>query len=293
MQGKEQVLSRLKEDVLLRGLSKNTLESYTRSARVFLEYCRRPVDQLNEYDIRNFLSYLIKEKKVSSGTVNSYSAAIRFLFAVTLNRTLNYLQIPRQKKHKSYPEVLSRQEVHSIIESCQNIKHKAMLMVIYSAGLRVSEAAALKVQHIQGRSKRIFVDCGKGGKDRYTLLSEVCLNVLRAYWKEYRPKHPEGWLFLGTYHVTHITSAGISVAFNEAVKRAKITKNVSVHSLRHAFATHLLEDGATLLQVKELLGHQSIQSTTIYLHLADLNSELKSPLDNSSLFCSQGIDANG
>ena len=293
MNNKEETLHRLQEDIRLRGLSQNTLESYTLHARIFLEYCNRPAEQLDADDIRNFLFYLINEKKASCGTVNSYSAAIRFLFAVTLNRTLNYLQIPRQKKRKALPEVLTRDEVISIIESCENIKHKAMLMVVYSAGLRVSEAASLKIQHIDSKEMRLFVDYGKGGKDRYTLLSEACLDVLREYWKAYRPKHPEGWLFLGTYKVSHITSRGISFAFNEAVKRAHITKNVSIHSLRHAFATHLLEDGATLLEIKELLGHSSIQSTTIYLHLANITSGLKSPLDNLPAYEHSLVSSHG
>jgi integrase/recombinase XerD len=285
MDNKEQVLSRLKEDILLRGLSKNTLESYTVHARIFLEYCDRPVEQIDVEDIRSFLWHLLHEKKSSPGTVNSYSGAIRFLFAVTLNRTLNYLQIPRLKKRKTLPEVLTREEVFSIIDHCPNLKHKAMLMVIYSSGLRVSEAAALKIQHIDSKTMRVFVQCGKGGKDRYTLLSEACLHVLRDYWKMYRPRHQEGWLFLGTYDITHITSAGIKHAFYQAVKRANITKDVSTHTLRHSFATHLLEDGATILQIKELLGHANIHSTTIYLHLANITAGLKSPLDNLPVFC--------
>lgn len=285
MDNKEQVLSRLREDILLRGLSKNTLESYTMHVRIFLEYCNRPVEQLDVEDIRNFLWHLLHEKKSSPGTVNSYSGAIRFLFAVTLNRTLNYLQIPRLKKRKTLPEVLSREEVFSIIEHCPNLKHKAMLAVVYSSGLRVSEAAALKIQHIDSKMMRVFVQCGKGGKDRYTLLSEACLYALREYWKKYRPRHREGWLFLGTYDITHITSDGIEYAFKKAVKRTNITKDVSIHTLRHSFATHLLEDGATLLQIKELLGHANIQSTTIYLHLANITAGLKSPLDNLPIFC--------
>jgi site-specific recombinase XerD len=292
MESQEQTLLRMKEDILLRGLSKNTLESYTISARIFLEYCNRPAEQLNEHDIRNFLWYLIDEKKVSPGTVNTYSAAIRFLFAVTLNRTLNYLQIPRQKKRHTLPEVLTREDVFSIIDSCNNIKHKAMLMVVYSSGLRVSEAAALKIQNIDSKNMRVFVDCGKGGKDRFTVLSTSCLGVLREYWKTYRPKHPEGWLFLGTFNVSPITSRGIMSAFNEALKRTNITKHVSIHTLRHSFATHLLEDGATLLQIKELLGHSSIQSTTVYLHLANLTSDIKSPLDNSPAYCGLEIPSN-
>ena len=283
MDEQKQVLRRLAEDIRLRGLSSNTLESYTTHARIFLEFSGdRPIEQLNAEDIRRFLLHLIHEKKVSPGTVNVYSAAIRFLFAVTLNRTLNYLQIPRQKKRKTLPEVLTRSEVHSILEGCQNIKHKAMLTVVYSSGLRVSEAAALKIQHIDSKNMRLFVQNGKGGKDRYTLLSDACLNVLREYWKEYRPRHPEGWLFLGTYNVTHITSAAIEDAFTKAVQRAHITKQASIHTLRHSFATHLLEDGATLLQIKSLLGHASVQSTTIYLHLANMPSGIVSPLDNHS-----------
>jgi len=121
MENNEQILLRMKEDIILRGLSKNTLDSYILNARIFLEYCNRPTKQLNEHDIRTFLLYLINEKKSSPGTVNCYSAAIRFLFAVTFNRTLNYLQIPRQKKHKTFPEILTREEVFSIIESCTNI----------------------------------------------------------------------------------------------------------------------------------------------------------------------------
>ena len=155
MKDKEQVLLRMKEDIQLRGLSENTMVSYMLNARIFLEYCNRPVEQLNEHDIRNFLFYLMKEKKVKPQTVNTYSAAIRFLFAVTLNRTLNYLQILRQKRRKTLPEVLMREEVTSIIDSCLNIKHKAMLMVAYSSGLRVSEVAALKMQHIDSCLKMV------------------------------------------------------------------------------------------------------------------------------------------
>lgn len=282
MNDQEQVLSRMTEDIRLRGLSSNTLESYTSHARIFLEFSHRPVEQLDVEDIRQFLSYLMHEKNASPGTVNVYSSAIRFLFAVTLNRTLNYLQIPRQKKRKTLPEVLTREEVCSIMDNCHNTKHKAMLMLVYGSGLRVSEAAAIKTQHIDSKTMRVFVQGGKGGKDRYTLLSDTCLLALRDYWKVYRPKHAEDWLFLGTYQVSHITSDAVSVAFNEAVKRAHITKHVSIHTLRHSFATHLLEDGATLLQIKELLGHATIQSTTVYLHLANVTSGLMSPLDTGS-----------
>ncbi len=285
MKSNEQVLLRLKEDILLRGLSKNTSESYLLNARIFLKFCQRPAEQLDEQDIRKYLNYLLHEKKLAPSSINIHSAAIRFLFAVTLNKTLNYLQIPRQKKHKKLPEILTRKEVFAIINSCKNSKHKSMLSLGYGSGLRVSEIAALKVKHIDSASMRILVENGKGGKDRYSLLSKTCLNVLRQYWLQYRPSHPDGWLFLGTYQVGHISSRGVEYSFKTAVKRVMIDKNVSIHSLRHAFATHLLEDGATLLQVKELLGHSSIQSTTIYLHLANLTADLNSPFDHELAAC--------
>jgi len=276
----EQIVSKLQEDLVLRGLALRTQQSYVWCVRNFLAYCNRPVEQLEAEDIRHFLLHLIHEKKLATKTINLHNAAIRFLFAVTLDRTLNYLQVPRMKIQKKLPVLLSREEVFSLFEHCPNLKHKAMLMVIYGAGLRVSEAAALKVHHIDSKVMRVLVACGKGGKARYTLLSENCLLELRKYWRAYRPQHPEGWLFPGKSKVTHVTSKSIRDVFNKARRRAGITKPVSVHSLRHAFATHLLEDGATLLQVKALLGHANIQTTTIYLHLANLTAGLKSPLDH-------------
>lgn len=279
MDNQEHVLQRMTEDIRLRGLSPRTLESYTSNARAFLTFSHRPVAQLGAEEIRRFLSYLIEEKKASPSTVNVYSAAIRFLFAVTLNRTLNYLQIPRQKKHKALPEVLTRHEVSALLENCHNLKHKAMLMLVYSAGLRVSEAAAIKTAHIDSKAMRVFVQGGKGNKDRYTLLSNTCLHALRDYWRAYRPNDPQGWLFVGADLTSHVSVASIQTAFNDAVKRTSLTKHVSIHTLRHSFATHLLEDGATLLQIKELLGHASIQSTTVYLHVANGTASLTSPLD--------------
>jgi len=162
-----------------------------------------------------------------------------------------------------------------------------MLMLVYSAGLRVSEVAAIKTSHIDSQAMRVFVEGGKGNKDRYTLLSNTCLHALRDYWRAYRPHHPQGWLFVGTHPTSHITVSTIQTAFYDAVKKASVTKRVSVHTLRHSFATHLLEDGATLLQIKELLGHASIQSTTVYLHVANTTRGLTSPLDR---WCSQGAE---
>ncbi len=275
----EAVLARMQEDLVLRGLSVNTLDSYLRSVRIFLAFTGQPIDLLDTPHIRQFLTHLIREKHVAPATVNTYSAAIRFLFAVTLDRSLNYLQIPRQKAPKVLPAVLSRAEIAAVLAHCANIKHQALLTLIYGSGLRVSEAATMKVAAIDSAAGRVFVAAGKGHKDRYTVLSQTSLTVLRDYWRAYRPHHPDHWLFPSSARAGHITADGIQWIFARAVQRAQITPSVSIHTLRHCFATHLLEDGATLLQIKELLGHASIQSTTVYLHLAHLTAHVHSPLD--------------
>jgi site-specific recombinase XerD len=198
---------------------------------------------------------------------------------VTLNRTINYLQFPRFKKCKTLPELLSREEAQRLIQNCPNLKHKSFFLLAYGGGLRVSEIASLRVKDIDSGSMRVFVCGGKGKKDRYTLLSGECLCTLREYWSVYRPRHPEGWLFLDHCKRKRITTAGIASAFEKWVECLGITKNVSMHSLRHAFATHLLEDGATIFQIKELLGHASLNSTAVYLHLANTTAGVVSPAD--------------
>ena len=274
----QQYLNRMATDMQLRGMSGNTLDVYIRYVGKFLEHCGKEGSVLNENDARSFLINLVGEGKVSEGTVNMYNSAIRFFFAVTLNRTLNYLQLPRFKRHKTLPEILTREETQQLIHSCLNIKHKAFFLLAYGGGLRVSEIAALRTKDIDSKSMRIFIRGGKGGKDRYTILSNECLCTLRKYWSAYRPKHPDGWLFLGAKG-TRITPDAAANAFYVWIERLGITKNVSIHSLRHGFASHLLEDGATIFQIKELLGHASLNSTAVYLHLANTTNGVISPAD--------------
>lgn len=275
----EQALRRLQADIQLRGMAASTLKSYMTHLRLFLAQCGKPVEELDEMDVRVFLRRLIVEKKLAPSTVNGYSAAIRFFFAVTLNRNMNYLQIPRVKKPKKLPEILSRDEVSELIAHCGNLKHRALLLTAYGSGLRVSELASLKVTDIDSKAMRILVRGGKGQKDRYTILSQASLSTLRKYWLKYRPKSPEGYLFPGMKNVGHITVDAINRAVTLAANRAGIKKHISPHTLRHCFATHLLEDGLSLFQIKALLGHASLSSTTVYLHLADTTSDVVSPAD--------------
>ena len=236
-------------------------------------------EELDESDARAYLIRLLQESKVGPGTINLQNAAIRFFFAVTLNRTMNYLQLPRFKRAKTLPEVPTREEVQRLICDCTNLKHKAFFLVAYGGGLRLSEIAALRIKDIDSKSMRIFVRGGKGNKDRFTILSNECLCVLREYWSVYRPKHPEGWLFLGQGRHSHVSDRTIAKAFGVWIERMGIKKKLSMHSLRHAFATHLLEDGATIFQIKELLGHASLSSTALYLHIANTTAGVVSPAD--------------
>ena len=256
----EQAIQRMWEDIRFRNLSNSTYKNYTRN-------------------IRNFLHYLIDEKKYAPTTVNQSSAAIRFFFAVSLNRPMNYLQIPLMKVPKTLPDVLTREEVSSLIRACTNTKHQALLLLAYGSGLRSGEIETLRVKDIDSKEMRIFVKGGKNKRDRYTLLSQTTLEALRTYWKDYRPNSPEGWLFPGFRNIGHLTRAAIALAFDTCVKRTGITKEVSPHSLRHAFATHLLEDGVELIKIKELLGHHRISSTMVYLHLSNTTKGIVSPAD--------------
>lgn len=271
-------LKQLHQDMEMRAFSWNTQRTYSMAVRNFLNFCDKPVSDLDERDVRNYTLHLMGSD-LSKSTINLYQASVRFFFGVTLNRHLNYLQMPRLKEDKSLPEILSREEMSALMSVCGNSKHKAMFALAYGSGLRVSEICALRVQDIDSACMRVFVHSGKGKKDRYTLLSQVGLELLRDYWCEYRPHHPDGYLFPGSKNVGCVTESTVNAALKKWLAVANISKKVSIHSLRHSFATHLLEDGADLYTIKELMGHSSLSSTTLYLHLANVGGAVSSPLD--------------
>ncbi len=271
-------LRKLYQDMQLRAYSEHTQDVYGRAVRKFLKYSRKSVEMLDEQDVRKYTLHLMSGS-LSKSSINTYQAAIRFFLGVTLNRSMNYLQMPRLKEDATLPEVLSRQEISQLLERCENTKHRAMFALAYGSGLRVSEICALRVQDIDSKQMRVFVCGGKGKKDRYTILSQQGLVYLREYWREFRPNHPEGLLFPGWKNLSRITDKAINQALKKWLTAAGISKNISMHSLRHAFATHLLEDGTDILTIKELLGHSSISSTTVYLHLANVGTGVVSPVD--------------
>lgn len=275
---KEEVLAKLKFDVELRGLSKNTQDEYYSRVKNYQNYFDKPATELSVEDIRQFLHYLTTEKKLVSASVNTYNSALRFLYGVSLNITLNIKQIPRHRKQRKFPDILTQEEIQILFNACDNLRDKCILMTIYGAGLRISEVASLKVSDIHSNKMQLFIRNAKGSKDRYALLSQANLEMLRAYWKAYRPKE---WLFYSRNHTgTHLTTKAVQNIFHKYINKAKITKNVTAHSLRHSFATHLLESGTSIFHIKQLLGHSDISTTCFYLHLLKIESlNVKSPLD--------------
>lgn len=203
---------------------------------------------------------------------------MRFLYGKVLDINLEVRKIPRHRKNRKLPAIFTQEELQSLFNACDNLRDKCILMTLYGAGLRVSEVASLKVSDIDSEKMQLFIRNGKGGKDRYALLSQSNLDILRTYWKAYRPKD---WLFYGRNHTqTHITPRAIQQLFAKYVGKAKITKPVTVQSLRHSFATHLLESGTDVFRIKQMLGHTDITSTCFYLHLVKIESlNVISPLD--------------
>jgi integrase/recombinase XerD len=267
----------MKDDLELKGLSPHTQENYLRQVNHFTRHFGRSPRQLGEKEIKEYLLYLIREKKLSTATVNQCYHALKFLYKTTLNREWVIARVPRLKSIKQLPVVLDKEEVESLFSVTKNIKHRAILMLIYSSGLRLMEAAHLKVIDVDSKRMLLRIKQGKGRKDRYTILSKVALKVLREYWNQYRPKE---WLFAGRFPDKPLTGRSIQKVLIKAKKLAGIKKPATVHTLRHSFATHLLEAGTNLYHIQLLLGHRSINTTTIYLHVSRKELvRIVSPLD--------------
>jgi site-specific recombinase XerD len=234
---------------------------------------------LGDEEIRAYLHHLMEGRKVSQSVLVQTYSALKFFFANTLQKQWNAFRIPRCKQRRKLPGVLTREEVESILSATKNLKHRAILMTIYSAGLRIGEATRLKVSDIDSGRMMIRVNEGKGLKDRYTLLGERNLEMLRRYWKAYRPLE---WLFPGRNASDPVSISAIQRVFKTSLEKARINKKASVHTLRHCFATHLLESGTDLYYIQRLLGHKSAGTTSVYLHITGKDiGKIKSPIDSS------------
>lgn len=258
--------------------SDKTVKLYTGLFEEFINYYPTyDIKTIDEPMIIKFLRYLVTERKISITYQNQSINAIKFYYEKVLGGQRKFYFIDRPKKEKALPSVLSTEEVKAILNATVNIKHKAILMTIYSSGLRISEAINLKIKDIDSKRMQIRIDQAKGKRDRYTLLSEKAVQILRTYFKEYRPQI---WLFEGVKLGEQYSTRSIQHIFQASVQKAGITKDVSVHTLRHSFATHLLENGTDIRYIQSLLGHSSSKTTEIYTHITTKGfDQIKSPLD--------------
>lgn len=275
-------IDKMVKDLELRGRSQSTIKIMVYTVKNFCKFYNQSPELLGEHHIIDYLYYCINYKKLCNKTINRMNSFLKFFYVVTLEKEWNDLRIPKLKCDKKTPIYLTKKEVKLLLNSISNLKHKAILSTIYSSGLRISEAANLKVSDIMSSEMKIRVRNGKGRKERYTLLSEKNLILLREYWHKYGHKDylMEDYLFVGYSPLRPISTRTIQVFMNKYVTLSSITKNATPHALRHSFATHLMNDGVDLITIKTLMGHSSIGSTMIYLHLKDYQAlRIVSPLD--------------
>ena len=272
------VLQRFVEQIQLKGYSSNTLKTYRNEFGIYLCYIKGVAAQnCTVEDIRNYILYCINTLQLSEATLHSRINAIKFYYEQVLKRERFLIEIPRPKKPLKLPKVIAPADIKKLFEATPNLKHNTMLKLCYGLGLRVSEIVSLKIKDIDSKAMQVFIERAKGKKDRYVNLPESILPQLRNYFIEYKPKI---YLFEGQYGGQY-SSRSAQQVFKNALLKAKINKTVGIHSLRHSFATHLLEQGTDIRFIQELLGHNDIKTTFIYTEVSDKSlRKIISPLDN-------------
>jgi integrase/recombinase XerD len=255
---------RMDEDMIVRGFADRTRETYLWAVTGLARYYRRSPDLISDAEVQTYLRHLLQERRRSWSTCHIVVHGLRFFYHTTLKRDRTTFSIPSPRQPGKLPALLSREEVQRLIAHAATQKQRTMLMTTYAAGLRLNEVLHLRVGDIDSARMTIRVEQGKGGKDRYTVLSAHLLEALRAYWQI---THPATWLFPSPRRPQPMDPSGLQRAYHRAKRRAGITKPGGIHALRHAFATHLLEAGVDLHTIQRLLGHRSITTTTRYWHL--------------------------
>jgi integrase/recombinase XerD len=269
------LITRYQRDLALKGYRPRTCTHYLSNVKQFLAYCPRDKDPDDPELIKDYLYHLIRDKKASDSKIRQAHSAIRYLVIQTLSRPWRAGAIPIVKKKKTLPVVYSVDEVFQILDHAMNLKHRTILTLIYSSGLRVSELVNLQLTDIKRDRKRLLIRNGKGAKDRYTILSDTALILLEEYWKAYHPAH---WLFYGRKG-RPLTVRACQHAFHLAKEKAGIGKSGGIHTLRHSFATHFLESGGGIFQLQQFLGHKKLKTTLVYAHVREENIKAVSPLD--------------
>ena len=271
----EQIIRKMKDDMNMRNFSKYTYDSYLGKTRDMMRYYgEKRLEEVTTEELREFLlKYLKDERKLSDRSINYYNSVIRFIYEVTLDKLINKKQLPMRKQKKTVYRVLTKEELSTFFNVCDNFKFRTIFMLVYGSGLRIGEVANLRVEDIDSKNMRIFVRAGKGNKERYTILPKQSLDMLREYWRKYRQHKRRGRIFLSESGKA-ITVGVIREHFRKYRRKAKINEKATVHTLRHNFATDLIERGATLIQVKELMGHSNIRSTMAYIHVSNVKIDL-------------------
>lgn len=276
-----EILNAVEDELKLRGYSPRTRKVYRLHVERFLKSVGKPPQDVLPEEIRSYLLGLVDQKRVSVSYHNQTISAIKFLYKYVLRQFQPVAEVPRPKKERKLPAVLSREAVARLLNGMDNLKHRALFALVYSAGLRVGEVVRLRVEDLDEERGQIWVRGGKGRKDRHTLLSEVALQTVKAYRKSYRP---ENWLFSGTPEGRHLSVRSVQKVMERTKKKIDIPQQATVHTLRHSFATHLLENGTDLRYIQELLGHNNPKTTQIYTHVSRRElRRIQSPLDTLPL----------
>jgi len=264
-------------DMKLRRFAESTQEAYVSAVAGLAKYYNQSPDLLDKEKIQAYLLYLMDERHLGWSTCNVIVSGIRFFFTQTLGIDSMHLGIPPMKTQKKLPEILSFDEIERLFKCAVNLKNRVALMTTYGAGLRVSELVNLQLTDIDSKRMMIRIRQGKGNKDRYTILSNRLLMELRTYYRQYKPPF---WLFYGTYTDSQMSIGTAQTIYYATKKKAGITKDGGIHTLRHCFATHLLEAGVDLRTIQSLMGHESIMTTMNYLRVTSKKlSATRSPLD--------------
>ena len=279
---------KMKQEMTLRGFSQGTQENYLRSVIKLHDHFKQNPAKLSDAEIKSFL-LMLSSQPIAASTYNIHIHGLKFFYEKVLNRPMVAIQLPRKREPQKLPDILSTSEVERIIKATTDLKYRTLFILIYGAGLRASEAASLRTGDIDRSRSVIHIRCGKGGKDRYVILSPVMLDALTTYWKQCRSKYQahnqqeNDFIFLGATRRA-LSYSSIGIVYRRSKLKAGIRKQGGVHALRHGFATHALESGADLFTIKQLLGHSSVTSTVRYLRMTDKTLQLiQSPVDKLKL----------
>ena len=265
----------------LQRVSPKTSEAYLHAVAGISAYHKQPAEGLSNDQIQDYLLYAIQERQLAWSSCNVLFCGLKKYYQEFLGRRSSEFSIPPRSRSRKLPMLLSRDEVSHLLQVLGNVKHRALLTTVYSSGLRVSEVVNLKPRHIESEKMMIRVEQGKGRKDRYTILSKHCLELLREYW---RSSHPGEWLFFGKDKRQPMSISAAQRIYYRAKEKAQITKGRGIHTLRHCFASHLLDAGTELYIIKRWMGHSSLETTCQYLHLSkDSHKNIVSPLDTPVL----------